>query len=111
MFKTLLIGIAFWVVGTVVVALAGETLLRRAAPLYVMSFVAMALVARLLFRALELPRADWPKAVTLLALPTLLLDPFTALYLAGSDPAMAGAFGGWMLICCAGAVVGSWLRV
>jgi hypothetical protein len=111
MFKTLLIGIAFWVVGTVVVGLAGAPLLRHPLPLYAVSFVAMALVARLVFRALGLPPAEWPKAVTLLALPTLILDPFTALYLAGSQPAMAGAFGGWMLICCGGAMAGSWLRV
>lgn len=28
----------------------------------------------------------------------------------GSDPHVSGAFGGWMLICSAGAVVGAWVR-
>ncbi|HEV7922256.1 MAG TPA: hypothetical protein VGR02_15835 [Thermoanaerobaculia bacterium] len=110
MFRVFAIGVGFWLGGTVLVRLVGAPLLRHPLPLYAVSFVAMALVARLLFRALQVPRAEWPKAVTLLALPTLVLDAFTALHLANSEPAMAGAFGGWMLICCGGAVVGSWLR-
>lgn len=106
MFRVFLIGVVFWLAGTVVIRLAGEPLLRHPLPLYAVSFAAMAVVARVLFGALKVPRSEWPKAVTLLALPTLLLDPFVALYLLQSEP----AFGGWMLICCGGAVAGSWLR-
>jgi hypothetical protein len=110
MFRAFLVGIAFWIAGSALVWLLGAPLLRHPLPLYAASFVAMGVVARLVFRALKLPKGDWPKAVTLLALPTLVLDAFTALYLAQAQPAVAGAFGGWMLICCGGAVVGSWLR-
>jgi hypothetical protein len=114
MFRVFLIGIVFWLVGTVVIRLIGEELLRHVVVLYLISFVAMAFVARLIFRLVNVPRDDWPKAVTLLALPTLVLDAFTAAYFASVFPSVgagaAGAFGGWMLICCGGAVAGSWLK-
>ncbi|HKO54949.1 MAG TPA: DUF5367 family protein [Thermoanaerobaculia bacterium] len=114
MFRVFLIGLVFWIAGTVVIRLAGELLLRHVIVLYLISFVAMALVARLVFRLCKIPRDDWPKAVTLLALPTLVLDAFTAAYFASVFPNIeagaAGAFGGWMLICCGGAVAGSWLK-
>jgi tryptophan-rich sensory protein len=110
MFRVFLTGVVFWLVGTVIVLLTGALLLQHPLPVYAASFVTMGLVARLVFRAFRLPAAEWPKAVTLLALPTLTLDAFMALYLAQRDPVMAAAFGGWMLICCGGAVAGSWLR-
>jgi len=112
--QVLLIGVAFWVAGTLVLRFAGQRLLlpgRLAATLvlYAASFAAMALVALLLFRRL---RVDAVEGVTLLALPTLVLDPFTCLFFASLfpnvAPAAAGLFGGWMLICCGGAVAGAW---
>jgi hypothetical protein len=47
-------------------------------------------------------------------LPTLLLDPFSCAFFhtvfPNLDPGAAGAFGGWMLIFCAGAVAGVWVK-
>ena len=109
--RTLLVGIAFWLVGTIVICLAGHRLLvpSLALPLYVLSFVAMFLLGLRLFRAL---RVDAIEGVTLLALPTLLFDPFSCLFFASLfpnvTPSAAGIFGGWMLICCGGAVAGAW---
>jgi len=71
--------------------------------------VAMFVLGLRLFRALSV---DAIEGVTLLALPTLLFDPFSCLYFAALFPNVAapaaGIFGGWMLICCGGAVAGAW---
>src|SRR5215210_7752375 len=101
--RVLLAGLLFWVVGTVVIRLIGQHLLQpgRALLLYLASFVLMALIGLRLFRGL---RVDAVEGVTLLALPTLILDPFSCLFFASLfpnvAPAAAGLFGGWMLICC-----------
>ena len=109
--RVLLVGVAFWLTGTIVIRFAGHRLLvpSLALPLYAISFVAMFLLTLRLFRAL---RVDAIEGVTLLALPTLVFDPFSCLYFASLfpnvAPSAAGIFGGWMLICCGGAVAGAW---
>lgn len=114
MFRVLAVGWGLWIFGTVAVRLVGPLLLPYTLALYAASFVAMAFLARGIFRLLHVPRADWPKAVTLLVLPTLVLDPFSCAYFRSVfpnvAPSLAGAFGGWMLICCGGAVGGAWWR-
>jgi hypothetical protein len=108
------LGVAIWLGGTLLIRILGERLLHPDAVvqtlvLYAVSFAAMALVAARLFRKL---RVDPIEGVTLLALPTLVLDPFSCLFFASVfpnvAPAAAGVFGGWMLICCGGAVAGAW---
>ncbi|PYQ31323.1 MAG: hypothetical protein DMF56_05340 [Acidobacteria bacterium] len=109
--RVLLVGIAFWLAGTITIRLVGHRLLvpRFAIALYAISFVAMFLLALRLFRALCV---DAVEGVTLLALPTLILDPISCLFFASLFPNVAvsgaGIFGGWMLICCGGAVAGAW---
>lgn len=109
--RVLATGIAFWMIGTLTIRLAGQRLLvpSLAIPLYLLSFAAMFLLGLRLFRAL---RVDAIEGVTLLALPTLLFDPFSCLFFASLfpnvAPSAAGIFGGWMLICCGGAVAGAW---
>src|ERR1035438_6681005 len=64
----------------------------------------------LICRRLGLERDLWPKAATLLILPTLILDPFSCAFFTtifpNLDPGAAGAFGGWILICCGGGTGG-----
>jgi len=112
---TLLIGMGLWAAGTAALRVAGHGILRptvgaRTVVLYVASFVLMGLLAPVLFRTMRLERETWFQAVALLTLPTLILDPFSCLYFSrvfpNIAPAAAGVFGGWMLICCAGAVAG-----
>lgn len=112
-----LVGLFIWAVGTLAIRLAGHRLLQvnrpgRTVILYLVSFVLMALLVPLLCRWLRLPRPAWPAAATVLILPTLLLDPFSCVFFTAVfpnvDPAAAGLFGGWMLICCGGGVVGAW---
>lgn len=115
--RILLLGLLIWLVGTVAIRLTGQHVLHanqsmQTVILYLLSFVLMALLVRRIFRRLE--RDVWPAAATLLMLPTLILDPFSCAFFPvifpNLDPAAAGVFGGWMLIFCAGAVAGVWVK-
>jgi hypothetical protein len=115
----IMIGLGLWIAGTIGIRLAGQHMLHAQSTLgtvtlYVCSFLLMGLLARRIFRGLGLERDSWPRAATLLALPTLLLDPFSSAFFAtvfpNVDPAAAGVFGGWMLICCGGAMAGAWVK-
>jgi len=116
--KVQLTGLALWLIGTVVLRLAGNAILHppspeRILPTYLVSFLLAGLMVRLLFPWLGVPRLEWPAAVTLLVLPTLLLDAFTTAFFPAVfpnlPPAAAPTFGGLMLISAAGAVVSAWL--
>ena len=115
--STLLVGLLLWLLGTIAIRLAGHRLLHANQPfptvmLYLLSFVLMALLVRRIFRGLQ--HDLHPAAATLLMLPTLVLDPFSCAFFSvvfpNVDPAAAGVFGGWMLIFCAGAVAGVWVK-
>jgi Family of unknown function (DUF5367) len=119
MLRAFLIGVALWIVGSLGIRFAGHRLLRpdhiaQTLLLYAASFVMMIFLVPRICRRLGLEKDARFRAATLLMLPTLMLDPFSCLYFAhvfpNLDPASAGAFGGWMLIFCAGAVVGIWIR-
>src|SRR5215813_6929922 len=107
-------GFVIWVVATICLRVAGSYVLWTRAwawtlALFVVSFIAMGVLARRLCKATRLTRNEWPAGAISLALPTLILDPFSAGFFSrvfpNIDPTMAGVFGGWMLICCAGALV------
>src|SRR5580658_6995186 len=117
-YRPLIIGALLWIVGTVAIRLGGQGLLHPNRPaatliLYLASFVLMALLVPPAFRRLGLAGDSWPAAATLLMLPTLILDPFSCAFFStvfpNVEPGAAGVFGGWMLIFCAGAVLGVWL--
>lgn len=117
MLRVFQLGVFLWAAGTIAIRLAGDRLLHpnqplRSALLYLGSFVLLAIVTRRICRRLKLERNFWPQAASLLILPTLILDPFSCAFFPtvfpNIDPSAAGIFGGWMLICCAGAVAGSW---
>lgn len=113
-----LYGLAIWLGATAVLRIGGQHILRPGTwvgtvILFGVSFPLMALLARRLCRRLD-PR-DWPSGAISLALPTLLLDPFTSAFFPAvfpnMNPGVAGVFGGWMLVCCAGALAGVMVRV
>lgn len=115
----LLTGLLLWLAATVLLRLVGQFVLRSSAwpsilILFLLSFALMAWLARRLCARFRLPPERWPAGAVSLALPTLLLDPFSsaffALFFPNIAPEMAGIFGGWMLICCAGALLGATLR-
>jgi len=109
-------GFALWTIGTVGVRLGGQFLLRPGSVvstivLYAVSVVAMALLTRRLCRMAGLARREWISGAASLALPTLLLDPISSAFFPAVfpniTPSAAGLFAGWMLCCCAGALLGA----
>jgi len=108
-----LYGLAVWLGATVALRFAGQRLLHPGDTagtlfLFLASFPLMAWVIRRLCRAL--PTDQWLRGAVSFALPSLLLDPFSSAFFPflfpNMAPAVAGVFGGWVLWCCAGALVG-----
>jgi hypothetical protein len=117
--KALLLGLLIWIAGTGAIRLAGHHILivarwGQTAVLYLASFLLTAWWIPRICRRLAMDRAASFQAATLLMLPTLILDPFSCLFFTtvfpNLDPAAAGLFGGWMLICCGGAAAGVWVK-
>lgn len=118
--RFLVSGIGIWAAGTVAVRLFGQRLLhpadwRAILALFLISFPLMTLLVRRLCARFGLPRAEWPAGAISIALPTLLLDPFSCAFFSqvfpNIAPDAAGLFGGWTLCCCAGAMAGAvWRR-
>ena len=117
--RLVLAGLAIWVAASVALRIAGQYLLRPGdwkglLVLFALSFPLMAWLVRRLCRGV-LPPGEWLAGAFSVALPTLLFDPFSSAFFPvvfpNMAPEVAGAFGGWMLWCCAGAFVGAaWHR-
>jgi hypothetical protein len=117
--RLLTIGFAIWVIATLALRLAGQVVLqphpwRATIALFAVSFAVMAWLARRLCRRLRVPPDQWPVGSISLAAPTLMLDPFSSAFFPtifpNLAPELAGVFGGWMLCCCAGALLGGTVR-
>ena len=117
--RILLYGCAGWIAATIAVRFWGQHVLHPGNAtgtvlLFASSFAVMAWLVRKLCRGLRLPLEQWPAAAVSLLLPTLLLDPFSSAFFPyvfpNITPEAAGIFGGWMLISCAGALVGAIAR-
>ncbi|HLJ46219.1 MAG TPA: DUF5367 family protein [Bryobacteraceae bacterium] len=113
--RLLLYGLAIWTGATLFLRFRGQHVLQPGhwavtLTLFAISFPAMAWVVRRLCRRFQLPPEQWPAGAISIALPTLLLDPFSSAFFPtvfpNMSPEVAGVFGGWMLWCCAGALVG-----
>src|SRR5262249_42209596 len=112
-------GFVIWLGATIALRIEGQRLLQpnhwtATLLLFAISFPAMAWLARRLCRRFKLPPEQWLGGAVSIALPTLLLDPFSSAFFPAVfpniAPEMAGVFGGWMLWCCAGALVGAAFR-
>jgi hypothetical protein len=112
-------GVGIWLSATIALRLAGQRLLhpgdwRGTLILFAVSFPLMALLVRRLCRRSQLPPDEWLGGALSVALPTLLLDPFSSAFFPvvfpNMAPEVAGVFGGWMLWCCAGAFAGVSMR-
>jgi hypothetical protein len=113
--KFFLIGFILWATATLVLRVIGQLVIPdgrwpQVVVLFTVSFVAMALLVRAACIRAQVARQDWPVAAISLLLPTLLLDPFSSAFFPMVFPEVApekaGIFGGWMIICCAGGLVG-----
>lgn len=112
-------GLGIWLVATVGLRLAGQRILhpgdwKATLILFAVSFPLMGWMVRRLCRRFQLPREEWLGGALAVALPTLLLDPFSSAFFPvvfpNMAPEVAGVFGGWMLWCCAGTFVGVSIR-
>jgi len=117
--RLLLCGLGIWLGATVGLRLAGQHLLhpgnwKGTLILFAVSFPLMAWLVRRLCNRFRLPPEQWPAGAVSIALPTLLLDPFSSAFFPivfpNISPEASGLFGGWMLWCCAGALVGGIIR-
>lgn len=113
--RCLLTGFVIWLVATIVLRFTGQYLLYprsvvAIAMLLLVSFPLMAFVARRICAGAAVPREQWPAAGIFLVMPTLVLDAFSSIFFPMVYPNIteqaAGLFGGWMLCCCAGALLG-----
>jgi hypothetical protein len=112
-------GLVIWLAATAALRLRGQHLLRPGNPkgtliLFAVTFPLIAWVVRRICRRFKLPRDQWLDGAFWLLLPTLLLDPFSSAFFPivfpNMPPEVAGVFGGWMLWCCAGGLVGVTIR-
>lgn len=106
-------GLAIWLAATLALRFVGQRLLmpgnwQETLILFAISFPLMAGLVRRLCR--HLPSQEKLAGGLSVALPTLLLDPFSSAFFStvfpNMSPQVAGVFGGWMLFCCAGALLG-----
>src|SRR5215831_2646670 len=113
--RLLLYGLTIWTSATIILRSAGQYLLRPGKltgtlVTFLVVFPVMAWIVRRLCRRAHLPPEQWLGGAVSLALPTLLLDPFSSAFFRvvfpNMAPEMAGVFGGLMLWCCAAAIVG-----
>lgn len=118
-FRLLLCGLAIWFGATLAFRLAGQRFLhpgnwKDTLTTFAIVFPLIAWIVRRLCRRFGLPPDQWPAGAFWLLLPTLLLDPFSSAFFPivfpNMAPEVAGLFGGLMLWCCAGALVGVHFR-
>jgi hypothetical protein len=109
-------GLVGWIAATAALRFGGQRLLRpgtRAGTvlLFAVSFALMGWLGRRVCEALKFRPEQRFGGIVSLLLPTLVLDPFSSAFFPfvfpNIDPSLSGVFGGWMLISCAGALVGA----
>lgn len=113
--RCITIGFLIWLGASIVLRFTGQYFLYpenflAIGILLLVSFPLMALIARRICADAAMPREQWPAAGIFLVLPTLVLDTFSSAFFPLVYPNIpeqaAGLFGGWMLWCCAGALLG-----
>ena len=118
--RLLLYGLVIWIGATAAMRIFGQHILHPANPLSIsllfsISLPLMALLVRRLCRTAHLSPDQWVLGAASVALPTLLLDPFSTAFFSSIYPNMApetaGLFGGRILWCCCGALLGGMIRL
>jgi hypothetical protein len=113
--RLFLCGLGIWIGAIIALRVAGQHLLhpvdwKGTLILFAVSFPLTAGIVRGLCRRFQLRQEQWLAGAVSVLLPTLLLDPFFSAFFPvvfpNMAPGVAGVFGGWMLWCCAGALVG-----
>jgi Family of unknown function (DUF5367) len=114
--RLVITGFVIWLAATIALRLFGQRILhpgdwQGTLILFALTFPLMLLLVRRVCIGARLPQEEWLPAAVSLLLPTLLLDPFSSAFFPIVFPNMAtevaGVFGGWMLWCCAGGLIGA----
>jgi hypothetical protein len=114
--RLVITGFVIWLAATIALRLFGQHILhpgnvKGTLFLFALSFPLMAVLIRRMCLGAHLQHEQWLSAAVSLLLPTLLLDSFSSAFFPTVFPniasEMAGVFGGWMLWCCAGGLVGA----
>ena len=112
------IGFGIWLLATIVFRLAGQHFFLDDEPVvlalfWLLTVVALFLLAHVLFRWRRLGRAHQAEAAVLLVLPGMALDAFAtegfALVFPNMPPDAAGSFGAWLLIAYASVLVAAFI--
>jgi hypothetical protein len=108
-------GFIIWLGATLAMRFWGQRILRPGdwkgtLILFAVTLPLIAWLVRRLCAGAGLPESQRLRGATALLLPTLLLDPFSSAFFPvvfpNMSPEVAGVFGGWMLWCCAGGLLG-----
>lgn len=114
--RFLIPGSVLWLLATLALRAEGQWILSdrhwlRILLLFTVSFFAMFYLIRRACIGAHLPPGEWLAAGLSLVFPTLLLDAFSSAFFPvvfpNVAPENAGVFGGWMLVCCAGGLLGT----
>ena len=117
--RLVICGLAVWASSTIALRVAGHHLLHPSdwmatLILFAVSFPASAWIVRSLCSRFQLRREEWPAGAVAVLLPTVLFDSLSSAFFPvvfpNMAPEVAGVFGGWMLCCCAGGLVGVTIR-
>src|SRR6202451_624286 len=106
--RLFLYGLGIWIMATIGLRVTGQHLLRPGDVkgtliLFLISFPLMAWLVRRLCRRFESRAEQWPAGAISIALPTLLLDPFSSVFFPVVFPNMSPEVAGGL---CGGGVCG-----
>ncbi|MFZ1888886.1 MAG: DUF5367 family protein [Candidatus Binataceae bacterium] len=113
------IGFAIWFLGTIALRLIGQYLFRPESPIYIaalllVSFPLMLLLVRRLCTDAGVRNEQLPMAAIVLMMPTFVLDTlstvFFPIFYPNIDERAAGLYGGWIIWCIGGGLLGVILR-
>jgi hypothetical protein len=113
--RLFIVGFMIWLAASIVLRFIGQYVFHPESPtaiamLLIASFPIMALVARRICADAKVPPQQWPAATIFFLMPSLVLDTFSTTFFATVYPNIpaqaAGLFGGWILCCCGGALLG-----
>jgi hypothetical protein len=112
--RMLAVGFVLWLVGTIGIRIFGQYLFRPDNPISVValliSFPLMFLLVRKICADANVPVEQWPLASVVLLTPTFVLDTLSTIlfpiFYPNIDQHAAGLYGGWIIWCIGGALLG-----
>ena len=113
--RMLMVGFVLWLVGTIGIRIFGQYVFRPDNPISVVallliSFPLMFLLVRKICADANMAVEQWPVAAVVLLTPTFVLDTLSTILFPivypNIDQRAAGLYGGWIIWCIGGALLG-----